>query len=145
MDRLPYMTFIISPQGVNNTLGTTAKFNPGGSIKVGGNFQNSGTVEIDVRANLDILGNVLNSGNFNIKDYVTEAQYQIIESAINDLNGEAKEFLQQSYNALKGEDVEKANSWFGKFIGYIKEHPELITSSVQILLQLFSKAPAPLA
>lgn len=131
------MTFIISKDGVNNTASTTAKFGAGGSVKVGGNFQNSGNVEVDIRANLDILGNLLNSGNFSIRDYVTESQYQIIEAAIADLSGDAKEYLQQSYQSLKREDLEQANNWFGQFIGYIKEHQEVVTSSIQVLLKLF--------
>lgn len=131
------MTFHISPKGVNNTEGTTAKFNGGGTVKIGGSFQNSGDVQIDVRANLEVFGNVVNAGTFSIKDYVAEGQYQLFEKAITDLQGNAKSYLQSSYQDLKSGNIPSANSWFKKFAGYIKEHPELVTSSVQIVLQLF--------
>jgi len=131
------MTFNISPDGVDNTEGSTAKFNGGGIVKIGGHFQNSGVVEIDRRANLEILGNVVNSGTFNIKDYVAEAHYQLLEQAINNLQGDAQTYLASSYKDLKTGNVAGANSWFKKFAGYIKDHPELITSSVQAILQLF--------
>ena len=131
------MTFNITPKGVNNTKGTSAKFNGGGSVKIGGDFQNTGDVQIDVRANLEVLGNVVNAGTFSIKDYVAESQYQLFEQAINDLQGDAKNYLQSSYQDLKSGDIPSANNWFKKFTGYINNHPELVTSSVQILLQLF--------
>lgn len=121
---------------VQNTEGTTASFNQG-NIKIGGDFENSGNVNVDVRANLDIIGNVLNSGNFNVKDYVTEKHYEIIESAINDLDGIPREHLSQSYEELKEGNVEGASSKFKQFVDYIKEHPELVTSSVALLLHLF--------
>ena len=131
------MTFHISPKGVHNTEGTTTEFNGGGIVKISGNFQNSGDVRIDVRANLEVLGNVVNAGSFNIKDYVAESKYQLFEQAINDLQGDAKNYLQSSYQDLKSGNITSANSWLKRFAGYIKDHPELITSSVQIVLQLF--------
>ena len=133
------MIFHISTNGVNNTEGTTAKFNGGGTIKIGGGFQNSGDVQIDVRANLEVLGNVVNAGTFSIKDYVAENQYKLFERAINDLRGDAQNYLRSSYQDLKSGNMPSANSWFKKFTDYIKNHPELITSSVQIVLQLFYK------
>lgn len=133
------MTFYVSPKGVKNTEGTTAKFGDGGSVKIGGDFKNTGDVQIDVRANLEVLGNVVNAGTFSIKDYVAENQYQLFEAAINDLQGEAQNYLRSSYQDLKSGDIPSANSWFQKFAGYIKNHPELVTSSVQIVLQLFYK------
>lgn len=132
------MTFHISPKGVRNTKGTTAKFG-GGKVKISGDFENAGDVQIDVRANLEILGNVVNEGTFNIKDYVAESKYKLIENAINNLQGNAKTFLQQSYQDLKAGNTENANGWFKKFIDYINQHPELATSSIQIMLQLFYK------
>ncbi|OHA70592.1 MAG: hypothetical protein A3F15_02620 [Candidatus Wildermuthbacteria bacterium RIFCSPHIGHO2_12_FULL_40_12] len=131
------MTFHISPKGVNNTEGTTAKFNGGGTVKIGGSFQNSGDVQIDVRANLEVLGNVVNAGTFSIKDYVAENQYQLFEQAINDLQGDAQAYLRSSYQDLKSGNIPSSNAWFRKFADYIKDHPELVTSSVQIVLQLF--------
>lgn len=131
------MTFNISNRGVNNTEGTTAKFGHVGKVEIKGDFKNSGEVEIDIRANLNILGNLLNSGTFDIKDYITENKYKLIENAINDLEGDAKNYLKSSYDKLKQGNVPEANNWFGKFYSYIKQHPELMTSSVQILLQLF--------
>lgn len=131
------MTFNITPKGVNNTKGTSARFIDG-SVKIGGNFKNTGDVQIDVRAKLDVLGNVVNAGTFNIRDYVAESQYQLLEQAINDLQGNAKDYLQSSYQDLKSGNIPSANSWFKKFVGYIKNHPELVTSSVQVALQLFS-------
>jgi hypothetical protein len=131
------VTFHISSQGVNNTVGTSAKFNGGGSVKIRGNFENTGDVQVDVRADLEVLGNVVNDGTFNIKDYVTENQYQRFEQAINDLQGDAKNYLESSYQDLKRGDIPSANNWFKKFANYITEHPELVTASVQIVLQLF--------
>lgn len=131
------MTFHISPKGVNNTKGTTAKFSDGGSVKIGGDFQNTGDVQIDVRAKLEVLGGVVNAGTFSIKDYVAESQYQLFEGAINDLQGDAQSYLQSSYQDLKSGNIPSANNWFKKFADYIKDHPELATSSVQIMLQLF--------
>lgn len=133
------MTFHISPKGVNNTKGTTAKFGDGGSVKIGGDFQNTGDVQIDVKANLEVLGNVVNAGAFSIKDYVAESQYQLFEQAINDLEGDAQNYLQASYQDLKSGNIPSANSWFKKFAGYIKDYPGLVISSVQIVLQLFYK------
>lgn len=133
------MTFHISPKGVNNTKGTTAKFGGGGNVKIGGDFQNTGDVQIDIRAKLEVLGNVVNAGTFSIKDYVAENQYQLFEKAIADLQGDAQSYLQSSYQDLKSGNIPGANSWFKKFTGYIKDHPELVTSSVQIMLQLFYK------
>ncbi len=133
------MTFHISPKGVNNTGGTTAKFNGGGTVKIGGSFQNSGDVQVDVRASLEILGNIMNTGTFSIKDYVAESQYQLFKQAINDLRGDAQNYLRHSYQDLKDGNIPSANNWFKKFAGYIKDHPNLATSSVQILLQLFYK------
>lgn len=131
------MTFNVSKKGVNNTDGTTARFNPGGTVKVRGDFQNSGKVEIDIRADLDILGSIINSGDFSIKDYATEQFYQILQSAIRESSGESREFLQNTYKSL-GEGREKdATNYFKNFLGYIKKHPELITSTIQILLQIF--------
>ncbi|MBI4086576.1 hypothetical protein HY416_01185 [Candidatus Kaiserbacteria bacterium] len=131
------MTFHISPKGINNTEGTTARFGGGGIVKVGGDFQNTGNVQIDVRANLEVLGNVTNAGTFSIKDYIAESQYELLEAAIKDLQGDAQTYLQSSYQDLKNGNVSSANTWFKKFVSYIKEHPELITSSVQVVLQLF--------
>lgn len=131
------MTFIVSPKGVQNTEGTTAKFGGGGSVQIGGNFQNTGIVEMDIRANLTVLGNILNSGNFSIKDYIREDQYKLIENAINQLSGDPKNYLNESYQSLKDNNIQEANNFLSQFISYIKDHPELITGSVQILLQLF--------
>lgn len=133
------MTFYIAPKGVENTKGTSAKFNAGGKVRVGGDFENTGDVQVDTRANLEIVGNIINKGTFSIKDYIAESQYGLIENAISDLQGEAKDHLQQSYQDLKDGEINSANTWFKKFIGYIAKHPELITSSVQIMLQLFYK------
>lgn len=133
------MTFHISPKGGNNTEGTTAKFNGDGAVKIGGSFQNSGDVQIDVRANLEVLGNVVNAGTFSIKDYVAESQYQLLEQAINELQGDVQNYLRSSYQDLKSGNIPSANNWFKKFASYIKDHPELVTSSVQIVLQLFCR------
>lgn len=133
------MTFIISSNGVSNTEGTTAKFGAGGIVKVGGNFQNTGNVEIDVRANLQVIGNIINAGNFSVKDYLNEGFYESIEKAIDDLKGEPKKDLQKSYQSFKLGYEDKANNYFRNFFTYIQQHPELVTSSVQILLQLFLK------
>ena len=131
------MTFNISRKGVNNTNGTTARFNSGGTVKVRGDFQNSGKVEIDIRADMDILGSVINSGDFSIKDYTTEQFFQILKYAIQESSGESREFLQNTYKSL-GEGKEKeATTYFRSFLGYIKNHPELITSTIQMLLQIF--------
>ncbi|KKQ34937.1 MAG: hypothetical protein US52_C0041G0008 [candidate division WS6 bacterium GW2011_GWA2_37_6] len=132
------MTFIISPNGVNNTQGTLAKFGGGGSVKIGGNFENSGDVEVDIRADLNIIGNVLNSGKFSIKDYLTEEHYKLIEKAILELDGESKELLEETLVGLKNGNNTMATSKFKHFLEYIKNHPEIITSSVQVVLQLLS-------
>lgn len=121
---------------VQNTESTTASFNEG-SVNVEGDFENSGDVNVDVRANLSVAGNVINSGNFNIRDFVTEKHFEIMEKAISDLSGAPKEYLSQTYEEIKSGNVEKANSWFRKFYNYVKKHPVLVTSSIQILLQLF--------
>lgn len=131
------MTFIISPKGVQNTVGTTAKFGGGGSVQIGGNFQNTGNVEVDIKANLKVLGNVINAGNFNIKDYVREDKYKLMKGAINELTGDPKSYLNTSYQNLKRNNIQKANNYFSRFVSYIRKHPELVTGSVQILLQLF--------
>ena len=133
------MTFHISSKGVKNTKGTVARFSGGGKVKIGGSFENTGDVQIDIRANLEILGSVVNSGTFSVKDYIAESRYKLIEDAINDLQGNAKNYLQQSYQDLKQGNIESANNWFKKFIVYIKQHPALITSSIQVMLQLFFK------
>ncbi|MBU3924645.1 MAG: hypothetical protein V1732_02175 [Patescibacteria group bacterium] len=135
------MTFNISSNGVNNTNGTIAKFgsNPNGNVKIHGNFQNTGNVQIDVRANLEVVGNIINAGNFSIRDYVREQNYDLIEKAIAELNGEAKNYLSQSYKNIKTGNAAEANNYFKRFINYIKDHPELVTSSIQIILQIFSK------
>jgi hypothetical protein len=131
------MTFIISPRGVQNTEGTTAKFGNGGSVLIGGNFHNSGNVEVDTRANLSVLGDIINSGNFNIKDYIKENNYKLIENAITDLNGDPKSYLETVYQNLKINNIPEANCFFNRFVSYIKNHPDLITGSIQILLQIF--------
>ncbi len=129
------MTFIVSPKGVKNTKGTSAKFGGGGTVQVGGDFKNTGDVEVDVRANLKITGNVVNSGNFHLKDYVAQEQYRLVENTIRELEGDPKELLQTSYNSLRSGENKKADSNFRKFVNYIKDHPELVTGAVQILLQ----------
>ena len=131
------MTFIISPKGVQNTEGTTAKFGSGGSVLVGGNFKNSGNVEVDIRANLTVLGDIINSGRFNIQDYINENNYRLIENAITDLEGDPKNYLETVYQSLKVNNIPEANSYFNRFVSYIKNHPELITGSIQVLLQIF--------
>ena len=128
---------ISDKDGVNHTEGTSMQINGGGKIKIDGDFKNSGDVQIDTGANLEVLGNVVNAGTFSIKDYVAESQYQLFELAVNDLQGEAKNYLQSSYQDLKSGNIPSANNWFKKFTGYINNHPELVTSSVKILLQLF--------
>ena len=129
------MTFIVSNKGVNNTEGTTAKFGSG-KISVGGDFKNTGNVEVDIRATLNVAGNVVNAGNFHIKDYITQDRYKTIESALKELEGEPRKYLLKSYDNLKNGKFDKSDSWFNKFFSYIKKHPELVTGSVQILLQL---------
>jgi hypothetical protein len=135
------MTFIIRKNSngsgeVENTESTTARFNQG-KVRIGGDFTNSGKVEIDIRADLEILGNLINSGNFHIKDYIAENEYKLIENAINELDGEAKKYLEETYRALRRGEEKNTNIWFGKFTSYLKEHPQLITGAVQILLQIF--------
>ncbi len=132
------MTFNVSQNGVNNTKDTSAKFGVG-SVKIHGGFENTGDVQIDIRANLEVFGKVVNSGIFNIKYYIAESQYQLFEQAINELQGDAQNYLRSSYQNLQSGNILNANSWLKKFAGYIKDHPELITSSVQIVLQLFYK------
>jgi len=139
------MTFIIRRNDdgsgeVENTESTTANFASGGKTKIEGNFINRGNIEVDIRANLEIIGNLenLDSGNFHIKDYVTEEKYRIIESAISELNGEAKEYLEKAYQGLREQKEKDADTWFKKFISYLKENPTLITGSVGILLQIFN-------
>lgn len=129
---------ISDKDGVSHTEGTSMQINGGGKIKIDGGFKNTGDVKIDTGANLEILGGVVNAGTFSIKDYVAEDQYRFFEQAINDLQGDAQKYLRSSYQDLKSGNTESANSWFKKFTGYIQQHPELITSSVQIVLQLFS-------
>jgi len=119
--------------------GTSAQFNGGGKVKISGDLKNTGVVEIDTMANLEVLGSVVNCGTFSIKDYVAEGQYKLFEQAIKDLKGDAQSYLSSSYQDLKGGDIANANSWFKKFADYIQQHPELIASSVQTLLQLFHK------
>ncbi|MEK7645332.1 MAG: hypothetical protein AAB391_03390 [Patescibacteria group bacterium] len=131
------MTFIVSSKGVNNTEGTTAKFGSGGTVTIGGDFQNTGSVEIDLKANLKVLGSVVNAGTFSVKDYVAENQYPLFEEAIRSLQGSAKEYLQYSYRDMRNGDLAAADGWFKKFIYYTKDHPELVTSSAQVLLQIF--------
>src|SRR3989344_9146212 len=134
------MTFNISSDGVlgevENTEGTEARFNGGGQVKIRGNFTNSGNVQVDIRANLDILGNVVNSGSFDILDFVTRDKYILFENAIKDLDGDAKLYVQDFYLAVQKNQPEEAKSKFSQFISYLKLHPELITSSVSILLQI---------
>jgi hypothetical protein len=133
------MTFIISPGGVKNTKGTVAKINGGGRVNIEGSFENSGQVNIDIRANLNVVGRVINSGNFNIQDYITQEKLSLIDAAIRDLGGEPKQYLRKSYEYLKSGDNEQADRWFRRFYSYIAKHPELVVGSVQILLQLFSQ------
>lgn len=130
------MTFIVSPNGVKNTAGTTAIFGSGGSVQMGGNFENTGDVQIDTRANLTVIGNIINSGTFHIKDYVTEEKFRILEKAITEQSGESKELLQQTLMNLQIGNTLEADDKFQKFVSYIQQHPELITASVQIILQL---------
>ncbi len=131
------MTFKIGPDGVENTEDTKAKFSGGGSVRIGGNFTNSGKVKIDIKARLDILGNVVNSGDFNILDFTTKDKYTLFENAIKDLKGEAKIYTQDLYLAVQNNKPEEAKSKFSQLISYLKLHPELVTSSVQLLLQIF--------
>lgn len=131
------MTFIVSPKGVKNTKGTTAKFGGGGSVRISSGFQNTGDVEIDIRANLDVAGDVINGGTFHIKDYVTEERYKLVEQAIDELKGKPRDYLQYFYTYLQDGEFEQAEGRFQKFFSYVKKHPELVTGSVQILLQLF--------
>ncbi|MAG44859.1 hypothetical protein CL633_03140 [bacterium] len=135
------MTLEISPNKVKNTKGTTVRFGGGknGRVQVGGDFINEADVEIDIRANLDVLGNLINSGKFNIKDYVEEENYKIIEKAIKSLNGKPKGYLNLAYQNLKNRKIDKANNNFRKFILYVKEHPEVVIAPVQSLLQLLLK------
>ncbi|MEA1981205.1 MAG: hypothetical protein U9N54_09555 [candidate division Zixibacteria bacterium] len=133
------MTFIISPKSIQNTKGTTAKFGGGGSVNIGGDFQNIGDVRVDVRAKLSVIGNVINTGSFHIKDHVAKKQYKLIENAIADSDGQARKYLQNFDKHLKDKKFVKAKKGFGKFFIYIKHHPELITDSIQALLQLFLK------
>ena len=130
------MTFNIANSGINNTLGTSAEFMPGGSVQIGGNFTNYGEVRIDVRANIRVIGSVVNQGKFHIKNYVEEEKYKLIENAISDLRGEPKTLLEESYTYLKNGKHSKADNLFKKFVNYLTEHPELITDTVQILLQV---------
>lgn len=136
------MAFIIRKNSdgsgeVENTEGTIAKFGKGGKVQIGGDFTNTGKVEVDIRANLEIIGNLINSGDFRIKDYITEKKYKLIENAINELDGEAKKYLKKAYQGLRDGKEKNTNIWFGKFTSYLKEHPELITGAVSILLQIF--------
>lgn len=132
------MAFIVSSNGVNNTAGTTARVNRAGAVRVGGNFINSGNVQIDTKANLSIALDFINKGNFSIKDYVAEEQYKLIDNAIDSLNGESKQLLSQTLLELKKENNEEATNKFKKFLNYIKDHPEVVTSSVQVMLQLIT-------
>ncbi len=131
------MTFIVGPGGVENTDGTEASFGGGGFVRVGGNFKNSGKVNVDTKANLDVLGDIINSGSFNILDYATKEKYAFFENAIKDLNGDAKIYTQEFYLAVQKNEPIEAKSKLAKLVSYFKDHPELVTSSVQVLLQLF--------
>lgn len=132
------MIFKVSEEGVKNTKGTKAKFGANGKVLIRGNFQNTGDVEVDTNANLEILGDLINSGSFNVKDYLGQERYVLIEKAINALDGQAKLYLQSSYGYLKRGEIEKANSYFGRFVSYLKRHPGVVVGAVQVLLQAIS-------
>ena len=126
------MTLIISDENgrreIKNTKGTKAMFNQGGQINFGAEFDNSGEVEIDLRANVSFLEKVTNSGSFNIKDYITESKYQLIEKVIDELEGEQKELLSKVYSSVKENNDKTANSWFKKLVESLKD-PSMISST----------------
>ena len=110
------------------------------NMRIGGSFINHGSTRIDVSSTLDIAGDVVNNGEFDIRNYVAEARYSVIEDAITSLNGEPKAILQGSYGALRTGEVAKANNLFKSFFAYIKKHPELAVGSVGILIDLLDSA-----
>lgn len=134
------MTFIISNDGIKNTDGTSAEFNDGGNITFGRDFENSGNVEIDIRANIQFLGKVSNAitGNFNIKDYVNERFITALDVAILDSEGNAHKYLIELKNSIETKNAQDSRNIIKSFIGYLKQHPEMITASIQILLQFLS-------
>ena len=131
------MTFIVSSNGVLNTDGTTAKFGSGGSVRIGGDFSNSGKVEVDIGANLEVVGDVVNRGSFDIKDYCNAGELELIRSAIHQLGGEPRMLLDEVYKQIRIGKGAEAKSGLVRFINYLKTHPELVVGSVQTLLQLF--------
>ena len=62
------MTFIVSTRGVENTESTEVKIGAG-HVKIGKDFKNSGKVDIDTSANVDVEGNVSNDGKFSIRKF----------------------------------------------------------------------------
>lgn len=139
------MTFIISDENgkreIKNTKDTKARLNRGGQVNFNAEFDNSGEVEIDLMANVNFLEKVTNSGSFNIKDYITESRYDLIEKAIASSEGEPKELLSKVYSAVKEGNNEEANSWFKKLVRSLKS-PSTIAGAamggaIDLLMKLF--------
>lgn len=81
------MTFHINERGVNNTEGTDVTFGPGGEVKVGGNFHNSGKVRIMEGGKLKVSKDLVNTGDLSIND--TDLKKALVD-AINTSNTLAK-------------------------------------------------------
>ena len=134
----------VGPNGekkIEHTPGTTMGIRSAGKIAFNGPFENSGEMNVDIRANLAFMDKVINSGSFDVKDYVGEG-YAVVERAIAELphGSSAKDELTQALHAMRSNDGAKANGAFSRFLGYIKTHPTLITNSVSIMLHLFHPA-----
>jgi hypothetical protein len=60
------MTFIVQPNGVENTDSTEVSV--GGLVSVGGSFTNSGKVKVFEGGQLNVSKDILNSGDISIND-----------------------------------------------------------------------------
>lgn len=136
------MVFRVDDNGVSVD-GTTEVSMGGvgqGSVTVQGNFINKGKgkVNVDTRANLQVAGDIVNSAEFNIRDFGSSVSHVLIEDTIEELetkSPEARAHLANAYEHIKANEQVKAHGSLKLFVGYMQKHPELVTGGTQLILQ----------
>ena len=71
-------------------------------------------------------------------EYSNNKNKSLSSLGIEDLEGKPRELLQDTLTGLKNKDNKQATNKFTEFLKYIKNNPKIITTSVQVVLQLLT-------
>ncbi len=87
---------------------------------------------------ISALDRVVNSESFNIANHINESHYTLFEKAIAELENEPKVLLNEVLDALKKGETLNIQTKLKGLLHYIKQHPEVVTGPLAILIDLFT-------